>query len=78
MWIWNKFAKRRYDYSQLFNMKSQSQVQEIKNPQGFPGSPVMENPPANVGHVGLIPRGKILHAVEQLSPCATITEALGP
>ena len=55
MWIWNTFTKRRYDYSLLFNIKSQSQVQEVKNPQGFPGGPVMENLPANAGHMDLIP-----------------------
>ena len=55
MWIWNTFTKRRYDYSLLFNIKSQSQVQEVKNPQGLPGGPVMENLPANAGHMDLIP-----------------------
>ena len=37
--------------------------------KGFPGGPVVKNPPSNVGDVGSIPgRGtKIPHAVGQLS-----------
>ena len=43
---------------------------------GFPGGPVVKNPPCNVGDVGLIPgQGtKIPHAVGQLSLCATTAE----
>ena len=43
----------------------------------FPGGPVVGNPPANAGDVGLIPGPgtKIPHAAEQLGPCATTTEA---
>ena len=41
----------------------------------FPGSAVVKNPPANAGDTRSIPwSGKIPHAVEQLSPCATTTE----
>ena len=37
---------------------------------------MVKNPPANAGDKGLIPAwsGKIPHAAEQLSPCATTTE----
>ena len=43
---------------------------------GFPGSPVVKNPPFNAGDMGLIPdQGtKIPPAVGQLSSCATATE----
>ena len=42
---------------------------------GFPGGAVVKNPPANAGDTGSKPRsGKIPHAAEQLSPCATTTE----
>ena len=41
----------------------------------FPGGTVVKNPPANAGDTGLSPGlGKIPHATEQLSPCATTTE----
>ena len=40
------------------------------------GGAVVKNLPANAGDTGLIPGpGKIPHAAEQLSPCATTTEA---
>ena len=43
--------------------------------RGFPGGTVVKNPPANAGGRGFEPwSGKIPHAVEQLSPCATTTE----
>ena len=44
---------------------------------GFPGGPVVKNPPCNVGDVGLIPgQGtKIPHAVGQLSPQIATTES---
>ena len=46
---------------------------------GFPGGAVVKNPPANAGDHGFEPwSGKIPHAVEQLSPCATTTEACAP
>ena len=43
----------------------------------FPGGPVVKNPPYNSGDIGsILGLGtKILHAVEQLSLCATTTEA---
>ena len=42
---------------------------------GFPGGAVVKNPPANAGDIGFEPwSGKIPHAAEQLSPCATTTE----
>ena len=46
----------------------------------FPGSPVVKNLPANAGDTGLVPGPgtKILHAEEQLSPCAATTEARMP
>ena len=50
---------------------------QLKNPhQDFPGGPVVKNLPCNPGDSGSIPgqETKILHAKEQLSPCATITE----
>ena len=41
---------------------------------------MVENQPANTGDMGSIPGPgtKILHAVGQLSPCATTTEARVP
>ena len=43
---------------------------------GFPGGPVVKNPPSNAGDTGSIPgqANKIPHGVGQLSPCATTTE----
>ena len=40
----------------------------------FLGGPVVKNLPANTGNMSSIPSGKIPHASEQVSPCATITE----
>ena len=42
----------------------------------FPGGPVVKNPSANAGDVGLIPgQGtRIPHAAEELKLCATTTE----
>ena len=41
----------------------------------FPGGAVVKNSPASAGEPGFEPwSGKIPHAVEQLSPCATTTE----
>ena len=41
----------------------------------FPGGAVVDSPPANAGGPGFEPwSGRIPHAVEQLSPCATTTE----
>ena len=44
----------------------------LKDAQGFPGGAVVENPPANAGFEPW--SGKIPHATEQLSLCATTTE----
>ena len=42
----------------------------------FPGGTLVKNLPANAGNTGSSPRPrKIPHAAEQLSPCATATEA---
>ena len=35
---------------------------------------MVKNLPANAGDMGSSPAGKIPHAAEQLSPCATTTE----
>ena len=49
----------------------------VKNCGGFPSCAVVKNPPANAGDMGSKPwSGKIPHAMEQLSPCATTTEAV--
>ena len=45
-----------------------------KSAKGFPGGSVVKNPPAKAGDMGIIP-GHIPHTMEQLSPCATTTEA---
>ena len=43
--------------------------------KGFPGGTVVKNLPANAEDTGVSPwSGKIPHAAEQLSPCATTTE----
>ena len=47
--------------------------------EDFPGGAVVKNPPANSGDTGFEPwSGKTPHAAEQLSPCATTTEAYAP
>ena len=53
----------------------------VKNPKSrdFPGGAVVENLPANAGDTGSSPvSGKIPHAAEQVSPCATTAEAHAP
>ena len=45
-----------------------------KSKQDFPGGTVDKNPPANAGTWVRSWSGKIPHAIEQLSPCATTTE----
>ena len=51
----------------------------LKERQGrdFPGCPGVRNLPANAGDAGLTPGlgTNIPHAMEQLSPCTTATEA---
>ena len=45
----------------------------------FPGGTVVKNPPANARDTGSNRGpGRFLQAAEQLSPCATTTEALAP
>ena len=45
--------------------------------KGFPGGPVVKNPPCNARDTGFDRwSGKIPHAAEQLSPGATTTEPL--
>ena len=45
----------------------------------FPGGPVVKSPPASAGDVGSDPwSGKSPHAMEQLSPHSTSTEAWRP
>ena len=47
----------------------------IRITEDFSGGTVVKNPFANAGDTGSIPSlGKIPHAAEQLSPCATTTE----
>ena len=47
-----------------------------KKYRDFPGGPVVKNPPHSARDTGLIPwPGKTLYASEQLSQCATVTEA---
>ena len=47
----------------------------IKKARDFPGGAVVKNPPANGRGHGFKPwSGKVPHAMEQLSPCATTTE----
>ena len=47
----------------------------FKNYRDFPGGAVVKSQPANAGEHGFDPwTGKIPHAAEQLSPCATTTE----
>ena len=51
----------------------------LKPRTSFPGGPVVENPPWNVGYHLLDPwPGKTTHAVGQLSPCATAAEVNMP
>ena len=48
----------------------------MKTDTGFPGGPVVKNPPCNAGVVGSIPGqgAKIPHILEKLSLCAETTE----
>ena len=58
--------------------KAQSSAIQKENGRGFPGGPVVKNPPCNAGDMGLIPgQGtKIPHAAEQLSLSATPRESV--
>ena len=42
--------------------------------EGFPGGPLVKSPPGKAEDISSIPGLKMPHAVEQLSPCATIAE----
>ena len=54
---------------------SQLHLPKKHDPREFPGGTVLKNLPANAGDMGSIPwSGKIPHAVEQQSSCATTTE----
>ena len=55
-------------------LKNSDEGNILKAPRrDFPGGAVVKNPPANAGDTGSR-SGKIPHAVEQLSLCATTTE----
>ena len=71
----NKSTKSRED-----SVNPQMKIMEISNKNkllkagnmDFPGGTVDKNPPANAGAQGFDPwSGKIPHAPEHLSPCAT-------
>ena len=48
---------------------------QLPNCRGFPGGPVVKNPPSNAGYMGSVcQRTKILHAAGQLSTCAATSE----
>ena len=49
-------------------------MQKNKATRDFPGGVAVKNPSANAGHRFNPWSGKIPHAMEQLSPCATTTE----
>ena len=63
----SKFSPTVIDLKHYFDIKTYK--------RDFPGGTVVKNPPANAGDTGSIPwSGKIPHAAEQLSLCATTTE----
>ena len=51
-------------------------ITEIRLFRGFPGGPVVKNPPPSAGDTGSIPvqGNKAPHATGQLSPSASTTE----
>ena len=55
----------------IYNSPRDTVVAQEKLDRGFPGGSVVKNLPANAGEPW---SGKIPHAAEQLSPCATTTE----
>ena len=59
---------------QVFCWSLYSKSSFKKKNMGFLGGSVVKNPPANVRDAGWIRLGKIPHAADQLSPCATISE----
>ena len=66
-------CKIQYRHRILPNYKNEQKFKSICK-QGFPGGTVVKNPPANAGDRFEPWSGKIPHAAEQLSPCATTTE----
>ena len=54
--------------------------------EGFPGGPVVKNPPANARDMGSVPdlgrfhmpQGNQAHELQLLNPCAAATEACAP
>ena len=77
---WNPWHQTILGISVLFTPahwpgKTQTKRQwQLNMSLGFPGGMAGKNPPANAGDTGFW-SGKIPHAQEQLSPCATTTEA---
>ena len=68
-------------YDQFTNLEDKPLNKVVKKTfgLGFPGGTVVKNPSANAGAHGFERRsGKIPHAAERLSPCATTTEAPAP
>ena len=56
-------------------VKEESEKVGLKlNIQNFPGSPVVENLPANAGEMGSIPGPGRSHMLQDLSSCATTAE----
>ena len=49
---------------------------QLENHQGFPSGAVVDNLPANAGDKFSSWSGKIPHAAEQVSPCATSIESV--
>ena len=76
--MWNKTAQKHgqdsVDHGQVLDFKNEKKVlNSLGNRFGdFPGSTEVKNPPASAGFEPW--SGKIPHAAEQLSPCATTTE----
>ena len=61
---------------EVYRRQRKSKSKRLRNEkEGFPGSVVIKNPPANAGDLGSIPYlGTIPHAMEQLSLWATTRE----
>ena len=71
--------KEKLRYSLIMDKTTRQDKQEnriFKHYKDFPGGTVVKNLLSNAGDTSLIPaqRTKILHAMGQLSPCATTTE----
>ena len=63
--------------NQLSINLSESKYLHENKLRDFPGGPVVKNPPSDAWDLSSVPgqRTKIPHAVGQLRPCATATEA---